>query len=105
LSDDLVQSVDEKNCERRRLTISELSSEFLQVLRNMRSKNAPGCAQNAENGFGFDFLERYRKDGDTFFNHAITSEMYCETLKKMCRAIQNKKRGILTYGVPAVLLP
>jgi hypothetical protein len=26
---------------------------------------------NAENGFGFDFLERYHKDGDAFLNHII----------------------------------
>jgi hypothetical protein len=31
--------------------------------------------------------------------NTITSEMYCETLKKLRRAIQNKKRGMLTSGV------
>jgi histone-lysine N-methyltransferase SETMAR len=29
----------------------------------------------------------------------IMSWMYCETLKKLCRAIQNKRRGMLTYGI------
>jgi histone-lysine N-methyltransferase SETMAR len=29
----------------------------------------------------------------------ITSQMYCETLKKLRRTIQNKRRGILTSGV------
>jgi hypothetical protein len=29
----------------------------------------------------------------------VTSEVYCETLKEMHRAIQNKRRGMLTYGV------
>jgi hypothetical protein len=29
----------------------------------------------------------------------ITSEEYSETLKKLCRAIQGKKRGMLTSGV------
>jgi transposase len=29
----------------------------------------------------------------------ITSEVYCETLRKLSRAIQNKRRGMLTYGV------
>jgi histone-lysine N-methyltransferase SETMAR len=29
----------------------------------------------------------------------ITSKVYCKTLKKLCRAIQNKKFGMLTYGV------
>jgi hypothetical protein len=37
VSDDLVQSVDQKenNCERRRLTISELSCEFPQISRTL----------------------------------------------------------------------
>jgi hypothetical protein len=31
---------------------------------------------------------------------AITSEVYCETLKKkLCRDIQNKRRGMLTSGI------
>jgi transposase len=29
----------------------------------------------------------------------ITSEVYCETLKKLRRAIQNKRRGMLTSGI------
>jgi hypothetical protein len=29
----------------------------------------------------------------------ITSEGYCKTLRKLHRAIQNKKRGMLTSGV------
>jgi hypothetical protein len=29
----------------------------------------------------------------------ITSGTYCETLKKLCRAIENKRRGMLTSGV------
>jgi hypothetical protein len=29
----------------------------------------------------------------------ITSEVYCETLKKLHRAIQNKRHGMLTSGV------
>jgi hypothetical protein len=37
-----------------------------------------------------DFMQR----GTT-----ITSELYCETLAKLRRAIQNKRRGMLTYGV------
>jgi hypothetical protein len=81
VSDDLAQSVGQKICERRRFTISEHECEFPQisctilyeiisyarialVLRNMSSENAHGCTQSAENGFGFDSLERYHKDGD-----------------------------------------
>jgi hypothetical protein len=38
----------------------------------MGSENAHGCAQNAENGFNFDFfLERCHKDGDEFLNHIV----------------------------------
>jgi hypothetical protein len=37
----------------------------------MGSENAHRCAQNAENGFGFDFLERHHKDGDEFLNHIL----------------------------------
>jgi hypothetical protein len=29
----------------------------------------------------------------------VMSEVYCETPKKLCRAIQNKRCGMLTYGV------
>jgi hypothetical protein len=29
----------------------------------------------------------------------IISEVYCKTQKKLRRAIQNKRRGMLTYGV------
>jgi hypothetical protein len=29
----------------------------------------------------------------------ITSQVYCETPKKLCCVIQNKRRGMLTYGV------
>jgi hypothetical protein len=70
VSDDLIQSVDQKICERRRFTIVELSCEFPQisstllyeiitvsvVLHKMDSENADGCAQNAGNGFVFDIL-------------------------------------------------
>jgi histone-lysine N-methyltransferase SETMAR len=33
-----------------------------------------------------------------------TSDMYCETLKKMRGAIRNKRRGMLTYSVLVVFL-
>jgi hypothetical protein len=29
----------------------------------------------------------------------IKSEVYCETLKIQCRAIKNRRRGMLTYGI------
>jgi hypothetical protein len=34
----------------------------------------------------------------------IMSKVYCETLKKLCRAIENKRCGMLTSSVLAVLL-
>jgi hypothetical protein len=37
----------------------------------MISENAHGRAQNAKNGFGFDFLERYNKDCDEFLSHIV----------------------------------
>jgi hypothetical protein len=37
----------------------------------MGSEIVHGCAKKAETGFGFDFLERYRKDGDEFLHHAV----------------------------------
>jgi hypothetical protein len=40
----------------------------------MGSENAHGWAQNAENGFGFDFLERHHRDGDEFLNHIATGD-------------------------------
>jgi hypothetical protein len=72
VSDDPVQSVDQKIHERQCFTISEPLCEFpkisctlrdhhslttlSQVLHKMGSKNAHGCAQNAENGFSFHFF-------------------------------------------------
>jgi hypothetical protein len=40
-------------------------------LRKIGSANAHGCAQNANNGYSFDFLQRYNKDGDEFLNHIV----------------------------------
>jgi hypothetical protein len=37
----------------------------------MGSEYAHGCIQNAEDGFGFDFLEQYHKDGHEFLNYVI----------------------------------
>jgi hypothetical protein len=37
----------------------------------MCSENAHGCSQNAENCFGFGFLERHHKAGDEFLNHIV----------------------------------
>jgi transposase len=33
----------------------------------------------------------------------ITSQVYCETLKQLRKAIQNKRHGMLTYSILVVL--
>jgi hypothetical protein len=40
----------------------------------MGSENAHMCARNTKNGFGFDFLQRYHKDGDEFLNHIVADD-------------------------------
>jgi histone-lysine N-methyltransferase SETMAR len=93
-SDNLVQSVDQKNCERRRFTISELSCaspkfhavfstrlsqvKLSQVLRNMVSESATGAHKTQRMASTLTFLERYPKDGDEFCNH-IARVTYNET--------------------------
>jgi hypothetical protein len=37
----------------------------------MGSENAHECTPNAENGFFFDFLDRYHKDGYEFLSHVV----------------------------------
>jgi hypothetical protein len=37
----------------------------------MGSGNAQGCIRNAKNCFGFQFLQRYHKDGNEFLNHIL----------------------------------
>jgi hypothetical protein len=44
------------------------------VLRKMGSENVHECAQNGESGFGFDDLERYRKDCNEFLSHVVTGD-------------------------------
>jgi hypothetical protein len=39
-------------------------------------------------------MVEFMKQGTT-----ITSQVYCEMLKNLCKAIQNKRRGMPTYGV------
>jgi hypothetical protein len=37
----------------------------------MDSENAHRCGENVQNGFSFDFLQRYHKDSYQFLNHNI----------------------------------
>jgi hypothetical protein len=42
-----------------------------QVLRKVGSENAHGCAQNAENDFGFDLHRAIPQDGGEFLDHIV----------------------------------
>uniref|UniRef100_A0A1B6DDI6 Mos1 transposase HTH domain-containing protein n=1 Tax=Clastoptera arizonana TaxID=38151 RepID=A0A1B6DDI6_9HEMI len=182
VSDDLLNKVNEKLCENRRFTITELSGHFPQVSRSLIHEIVTEklgykkfCARwvpklltddhkTKRMSSAIDFLSRYELEGAEFLNRivtgdeinvayvnaetkqqsmqwghtaspskpkkarqtlsakkvmamvfwdskgilliefmergtTITSEVYCETLKWLRRAIQNKRRGLLTCGV------
>jgi hypothetical protein len=89
VSDDLVQTVHQKICERQHFTISELSCELPQTVCTLLyeittartgyhkfcarwvPKMLQGCTWKAKNGFSFHFLKWYHKDGDKFLNHIL----------------------------------
>jgi hypothetical protein len=87
VSDYLVQSVDQKICERQRFTFSKLSCEFPQISRTVvyeittvRLGCHKFCARWAPKIFtgvhrtqrmALTFLERYHKDGDEFLSHVV----------------------------------
>jgi transposase len=89
VSDDLVQSVDQIICERRRFTISELSSEILQISHIVLyelitvglgchkfcaiwvAKMLTGAYKTQRMAWTLTFLERYHKDGDESLNHIV----------------------------------
>jgi hypothetical protein len=88
-SDDLVQNVDQKICERRHFTISELSREFPRISRTLLCeistvrlgchklctrwvlKVLTGAHKMQRMASALNFLEQYHKDGDEFLNHII----------------------------------
>jgi hypothetical protein len=87
MSYDLVQRVNEKNCERWGFTISELSCEFPQIshtvlyeITTVGPDYRKFCARWVLNmltgahktqtmASAWNFLERYNKDDDEFLNH------------------------------------
>jgi hypothetical protein len=89
VSDDLIQSVDQKICERRRLTISELSCEYPQIsptllyeiitvrlgYHKFRARWVPkmltGAHKTQRTASALTSSERYHKHGDEFINHII----------------------------------
>jgi hypothetical protein len=92
VSDDLVQSIDQKICERQRFTISELSCEFTQISRTVLYeiitvrlgyhkfcarcvlKMLMGAHKTQRTASALTLLEHYHKDGDEFLNHIVTGD-------------------------------
>jgi hypothetical protein len=88
VSDDDVESVDQKCMKDDALQFQKFlmnihkfqalfslklsQARLSQVLREIGSKNAYGCARGAENDFSFDFSEQYYEDGIEFHNHVLT---------------------------------
>jgi hypothetical protein len=89
VSDDLVQSVDQKISESRCFKISELSCEFPHISRAILyeiitirlgyhkfcptwvPKMITGVHKKQRMDAALPFLERYHKDGDEFLNHIV----------------------------------
>jgi hypothetical protein len=89
VSGDLIENIDQKICERRRFTISEVSCEFPRISRTVlyehitvrlgylkfRGRLVPkmlmGAHKTQRMSSALTFLERYHKDGDEFLNHIV----------------------------------
>jgi hypothetical protein len=89
VSDYFVQSVDQKICERRRFTISELSCEFPEISRTVLyeitivrvryhefcakwvPKRLAGAHKTQRMASALAFLEQFHKDGDEFLSHIV----------------------------------
>jgi hypothetical protein len=62
MSDDLVQDIDQKVCERRRFTIAELSCEFPQISRTVLYEITTGHAITSSAQDGFRKCSRVRTE-------------------------------------------
>jgi hypothetical protein len=82
VSDDLIQSVDQKICERRLFTFSELSCEFSQISQLFSTKLSQlgkavtsfmlmGVHTMQKMASAVTFLKPYYKDGDEFLSHIV----------------------------------
>jgi hypothetical protein len=77
VSDDLIQReirhfrISDLLCEFHALFSMRLSQAWISQVLHKMVTNAHRCTQSTENGFGFDFLELYNKDGNEFPNHII----------------------------------
>ncbi|KAJ4435475.1 hypothetical protein ANN_18091 [Periplaneta americana] len=95
INDDRVELVRQCIMGNRRFTITKLSSHFPQISRSLLHEIVTKhllfkkvCARKGI--LLIDFLPR----GET-----VNSDRYCETLRKLRRATQNKRCGMLTAGV------
>ncbi|GFV83346.1 histone-lysine N-methyltransferase SETMAR [Trichonephila clavipes] len=91
-----------------------------EVLDEERSRRVPKILTESHKikrmGCALEFLTRYHEDGVDFLSQIVTGDetwvsydtpesqtinaaVYCETLRKLRRAIQNKRRGFLSKGV------
>ncbi|KAJ4430938.1 hypothetical protein ANN_19531 [Periplaneta americana] len=96
INDDRVELVRQCIMENRRFTITKLSSHFPQISRSLlheivtQRNFLSTCCSKKKGILLIDFLPRGEK---------VNADRYCETLRKLRRAIQNKRRGMLTAGV------
>jgi hypothetical protein len=92
VSDDLVQSVHQKICERQHFTISELPFEFSQISCTILYENITvrlgchkcyarwvpkmlmGVHETQRMALALTLLEQYHNDGDAFLNHIATGD-------------------------------
>ncbi|KAJ4440405.1 hypothetical protein ANN_08546 [Periplaneta americana] len=84
LINDRVELVRQCIMENRRFTITELSSHFPQIWRSLLHEIVTKHL----------LFKKVCARGET-----VNADRYCETLRKLRRAIQNKRRGMLTAGV------
>ncbi|KAJ4433038.1 hypothetical protein ANN_15295 [Periplaneta americana] len=84
INDDRVELVRQCIMENRRFTITELSSHFPQISRSLLHETVSKHM----------LFKKVCARGET-----VKADRYCETLRKLRRAIQNKRHGMLTEGV------
>jgi hypothetical protein len=70
---------------------THFTKQAVKVYTNVVCQKAGGnCFWDRKGGLMVEFMQQ---------GTIITSDVYWETLKKLCRAIQNKRYGIMTSGV------
>ncbi|KAJ4443928.1 hypothetical protein ANN_05717 [Periplaneta americana] len=115
INDDRVELVRQCIMENRRFTITELSSHFPQTSRSLLHEIVTKHLLFKKVGARTKFKQTLsvRKVMWTVFwdrkgillidflprGETVNADRYCETLRKLLSAIQNKRRGMLTAGV------